>query len=63
MKLSGARSSDLVADFTVNAAEEDPVAAIKRLGGADAAIALAVLPRSFEQAFASLRRRGTLVCP
>ncbi len=37
------------------------MAAIRRLGGADAAIALAVSPRSFEQAFASLRRRGTLV--
>lgn len=51
----------LGADHTVNAAQEDPVAAIKRLGGADAAIALAVSPRSFEQAFASLRRGGTLV--
>ena len=58
-KLAMARS--LGADHTVNALEEDPVAAIKRLGGADAAIALAVSPRSFEQAFGSLRRRGTLV--
>jgi propanol-preferring alcohol dehydrogenase len=58
-KLAMARG--LGADYTVNAAQEDPVAAIKRLGGADAAIALAVSPRSFEQAFRSLRRRGTLV--
>lgn len=51
----------LGAEFTVNAAREDPVAAIQKLGGADQAIALAVSPRSFEQAFGSLRRGGTLV--
>src|SRR5207248_2374280 len=51
----------LGADFTVNAAKEDPVAAIQKLGGADQAIALAVSPKSFEQAFSSLRRGGTLV--
>ena len=51
----------LGAEFTVNAANEDPVAAIQKLGGADQAIALAVSPRSFEQAFGSLRRGGTLV--
>ena len=101
VKLSGARSSDLVAVFgvgglghmavqyariagstvvavdlleeklqmarefgaehTVNASEEDPITAIKRLGGADAAIATAVSPKPFEQAFGSLRRGGTLV--
>ena len=52
---------ELGAEFTINAAEEDPVAAIKGLGGADAAIALAVSPKAFEQAFGSLRRGGTLV--
>ena len=52
---------ELGAEFTVNAAKEDPVAAIQKLGGADQAIALAVSPRSFEQAFGSLRRGGTLV--
>jgi alcohol dehydrogenase, propanol-preferring len=52
---------ELGAEFTVNAATEDPVAAIQRLGGADQAIALAVSPRSFEQAFGSLKRGGTLV--
>ena len=52
---------ELGAEFTVNAANEDPVAAIQKLGGADQAIALAVSPRSFEQAFGSLRRGGTLV--
>ena len=51
----------LGAEFTVNAASEDPVEAIQRLGGADQAIALAVSPRAFEQAYRSLRRGGTLV--
>jgi propanol-preferring alcohol dehydrogenase len=51
----------LGAEFTVNAAREDPVAAIQALGGADQAIALAVSPASFEQAYRSLRRGGTLV--
>ena len=34
---------ELGAEFTVNAAKEDPVEAIQRLGGADQAIALAVV--------------------
>ena len=51
---------ELGAEFTVNAAERDPVAAIKELGGADAAVVLAVAPKAFEQAFASLRRGGTM---
>jgi propanol-preferring alcohol dehydrogenase len=40
----------------------DPVEAIAGLGGADVAIVLAVFPQVFEQAFASLRRGGRLVC-
>src|SRR3954464_10937362 len=52
---------ELGAEFTVNAAKEDPIEAIQRLGGADQAIALAVAPKAFEQAYASLRRGGTLV--
>jgi len=52
---------ELGAEFTVNAAREDPAAAIQRLGGAGQAIALAVSPASFEQAYRSLRRGGTLV--
>jgi alcohol dehydrogenase, propanol-preferring len=56
-----AMAKRLGADYTVNAAEEDPVEAIQRLGGAHAAIALAVAPQAFEQAFGSLRRKGTLV--
>jgi len=52
---------ELGAEFTVNAAKQDPAAAIQALGGADQAIALAVSPSAFEQAYASLRRGGTLV--
>ncbi len=52
----------LGADHTVNARAEDPVAAIKKLGGADVAIALAASPASFDQALRSLRRGGRLVC-
>ena len=56
-----AREVELGAEFTVNAAKEDPIEAIQKLGGADQAIALAVSPKSFEQAFGSLTRGGTLV--
>ncbi|MCG8927765.1 zinc-binding dehydrogenase [Lentzea sp. CC55] len=59
-KLALAR--DLGADHTVNARTTDPVAAIAELGGVDVAIATAASPKSFEQAFASLRRGGRLVC-
>jgi propanol-preferring alcohol dehydrogenase len=52
---------ELGAEFTINAKKEDPVEAIQRLGGVDQAIALAVSPRAFEQAYGSLRRGGTLV--
>ena len=54
-------AKELGAEFTVNAADEDPIEAIKRLGGADQAIALAVSPKAFEQAYGSLKRGGTLV--
>jgi propanol-preferring alcohol dehydrogenase len=53
---------ELGAEYTINASEEDPVAAIQRLGGADAAIATAVSPKPFQQAFRSLARGGRLVC-
>ena len=59
-KLDMAR--DLGADYVVNAAETDPVAAIEELGGADVAVVLAVMPSVFESAFAALRRGGRLVC-
>jgi propanol-preferring alcohol dehydrogenase len=57
-----AMATELGADHVVNAASVDPVAAIEELGGADVAIVLAVIPQVFEQAFASLRRGGRLVC-
>jgi propanol-preferring alcohol dehydrogenase len=50
----------LGADYVVNAKREDPIEAIKKLGGADQAIAVAVSPKAFEQAYRSLRRGGTL---
>jgi propanol-preferring alcohol dehydrogenase len=53
---------EIGAEHTVNPREEDPVAAIQRLGGADAAISTAVFPEAFEQAFRSLARGGRLVC-
>jgi alcohol dehydrogenase, propanol-preferring len=56
-----ATAKRLGADYVVNAAEQDPVEQIKRLGGADAAIATAVSPKAFEQAYGSLARGGTLV--
>jgi len=52
---------ELGADYTVNALSQDPVQAIKNLGGADAAISVAVAPKAFEQAYGSLRRGGKLV--
>lgn len=55
-------ATELGADYVVNARATDPVAAIKDLGGADVAVALATSPRVFEQAFSSLRRGGRLVC-
>jgi propanol-preferring alcohol dehydrogenase len=54
-------AEELGADYVVNALTEDPVAAIKALGGAHSAISVAVAPKAFEQAFGALRRGGTLV--
>jgi len=54
-------ATELGADHVVNAAEVDPVAAIQALGGADVAVALAANPKSFDQAYRSLRRGGRLV--
>jgi propanol-preferring alcohol dehydrogenase len=54
-------ATDHGADHTVNAAETDPVAAIRALGGADVAVVLAASPAVLEQAHASLRRGGRLV--
>jgi alcohol dehydrogenase, propanol-preferring len=59
-RLNTARA--LGAEHVVHVGEEDPVAAIQALGGADQAISTAVSPSAFEQAFGSLARGGTLVC-
>jgi alcohol dehydrogenase, propanol-preferring len=53
---------ELGAEHLIHAGEEDPVAAIQKLGGARATISTAATPVAFEQAFRSLRRGGTLVC-
>jgi propanol-preferring alcohol dehydrogenase len=59
-RLAAARR--LGAEHVIHAGEQDPVAAIKALGGAQAAISTAVSPEPFEQAFSSLARGGRLVC-
>lgn len=53
---------ELGADYAINARTDDPVKAIAELGGADVAVATAAAERSFEQAYASLRRGGRLAC-
>jgi len=53
---------ELGAEHVVNAATTDPVQAIVELGGADVAVVLAASPKVFEQAFASLKRGGRLIC-
>lgn len=53
---------DLGADYAINAAATDPVKAVADLGGADVAVVTAASPRTFEQAYASLRRGGRLSC-
>jgi propanol-preferring alcohol dehydrogenase len=53
---------ELGAEHTVNASETDPATAIQALGGADVAVVLAASSSVFEQAFASLRRGGRLIC-
>ncbi|AXI01283.1 alcohol dehydrogenase AdhP [Sporosarcina sp. PTS2304] len=52
----------LGADITVNGQNEDPAEAIqKQVGGAQAAISVAVAKVPFEQAYRSVKRGGTLV--
>lgn len=58
-KLDMARK--LGAEYTFNSRSEDPAAGIQALGGADVAIAVAVSPAAFEQAYRSLKPGGTLV--
>jgi propanol-preferring alcohol dehydrogenase len=52
---------ELGAEFTIIATKQDPIEEIQALGGADQAIALAVSPKAFEQAYGTLRRGGKLV--
>jgi propanol-preferring alcohol dehydrogenase len=52
---------DLGATHTIHARRQDPVKAIKALGGVDVAITLAADPQVLEQAHAALRRGGRLV--
>ncbi|MFG1827677.1 zinc-dependent alcohol dehydrogenase [Microbispora bryophytorum] len=54
-------AAELGATHVVNAAADDPVRAIRDLGGADVAVVLAADPRVLQQAHASLRRGGRLV--
>ncbi|MFJ6139766.1 alcohol dehydrogenase AdhP [Kitasatospora sp. NPDC092286] len=58
-KLALAR--ELGADHVLDARTQDITAEVQKLGGADTAIALAVSNASFQAAYASLRRGGTLV--
>lgn len=51
----------LGAEYTINSSTHDVAEELQALGGADCAIALAASPRACEEAFASLRRNGTLV--
>jgi propanol-preferring alcohol dehydrogenase len=53
---------ELGAEHVIHAGEEDPAAALQRLGGADVAISTAVTPSAFEQALGGLARGGRLVC-
>lgn len=53
---------ELGAEHTVLVGEQDPVAELQALGGADVAVGTAVNPSAFEQALAALARGGTLVC-
>jgi propanol-preferring alcohol dehydrogenase len=52
---------ELGAEYTINATQQDPITEIQALGGANQAIALAVSPKAFEQAYGTLRRGGKLV--
>ena len=54
-------ADELGADHVVNAADTDPVKAIRQVGGADVAVVLAASPMVFAQAYRSLRRGGRLV--
>jgi alcohol dehydrogenase, propanol-preferring len=54
-------AAELGADIVIDARAEDPAEVLRRHGGADVAIGLAVDDRSFATAYAGLRRGGRLV--
>lgn len=54
-------AKDLGADIVIDARSEDPAEVLRRNGGADVAIGLAVDDRSFATAYAGLRRGGRMV--
>lgn len=54
-------AQELGADYVVNAAKDDPVKAIQKLGGADVAVVVTPNPKVFNQAMLSLRRGGRIV--
>ncbi len=54
-------AAELGADIVIDARADDPAQVLKRHGGADVAIGLAVDDRSFAAAYAGLRRGGRLV--
>ncbi len=54
-------AKELGADLVIDARHEDPAAVLKVHGGADVAVGLAVDSKSFETAYAGLRRGGRLV--
>ena len=52
---------ELGARYTINARKEDPAEALKKLGGADSAVVVAVSPQAYTSAYQGLRRGGKLV--
>ena len=54
-------ATELGADIVIDARAQDPAEVLRRHGGADVAIGLAVDDRSFATAYAGLRRGGRLV--
>lgn len=57
-----ATAAELGAEHVIHVGEQDPVAALQALGGADVAISTAVNPAAFEAAIGGLARGGKLVC-
>jgi propanol-preferring alcohol dehydrogenase len=53
---------ELGAEHVIHVGEQDPVAALQALGGADVAVSTAVSPSAFEAALGGLARGGRLVC-